>query len=65
MADTKRLEHLLLDKMLLHKYYTTADVPKLLYNVIGYVASSPTRIHFYQSTFRKLLAVWADNSSIK
>ncbi|XP_067946641.1 telomere length regulation protein TEL2 homolog isoform X2 [Watersipora subatra] len=65
IIDTKRLEHLLLDKLLLQKYYTTEDVPKLLHNIIGYIASSPTRIHFYYSLFSRLLSVWSDSSSIR
>jgi len=54
-----------MDKVLLHKFYTSADVSKLLYNVIGYLASSPSRVHLYHTTFTKLLQVWADASSIR
>ena len=65
VADTTRLEYLIMDKLFLHKYYLTPDVHLLMYNVVGYLASSPSRVELYEELAVRLIHVWADTSSIR
>lgn len=54
-----------MDKLFLHKYYLTPDVHLLMYNVVGYLASSPSRVELYEELAVRLIHVWADTSSIR
>lgn len=65
LTDNKKLEFIIVDKLLLHRYYSGSVAYNVLYNIIGYLAMSPTRVHLYQETFSKLLKVWSDSSALR
>jgi len=63
ISETK-IGFIITDKILLQKCFTS-DADKILYNVFGYLAASPTRIDLLNDTIQKLLSVWADPITIR
>jgi len=60
-----KLAYILSHKLLLVRCFDSPTAVRVLRNIIGYFASSTDLSMLYVSTFRSVLATWADGSSLR
>ncbi|XP_078610925.1 telomere length regulation protein TEL2 homolog [Branchiostoma floridae x Branchiostoma japonicum] len=59
---SQKLKYILTHKCLLIRHY---EQDRVVQNIMGYLADSPTRRHLLIETLLKVLEVWSDSSAIK
>ncbi|XP_035695718.1 telomere length regulation protein TEL2 homolog [Branchiostoma floridae] len=59
---SQKLKYILTHKCLLIRHY---EQDRVVQNIMGYLADSPTRRHLLIETLVKVLEVWSDSSAIK
>jgi len=63
--SSPKLAYILSQKLLLVRCFESPTAVHVLRNIIGYFASSIELSVLYVSTFRSVLAIWADGSSLR
>ncbi|XP_052790306.1 telomere length regulation protein TEL2 homolog [Mya arenaria] len=62
VTQNQKVQLLLCTKLIFHRHYKS---PQVLQNVIGYLATGPTRQYLYIKMLKELVQVWGDESAMR